>query len=64
MKIDAVIIKNMTVPDSCALCPLAILNTYGERYCYAIERNVTAYATWLGGRYEECPMQYTMIEGD
>lgn len=62
MKIDAVIIKHMSVPDSCRECPLAIMDVYGQKYCYPIEQNVTAYATWLGGRYEECPMRDTEME--
>ena len=62
MKIDAVIIKNMSVPDSCRECPLAIMDHYGQQYCKLVDRYVTCHATFLGGRPYECPLMDIVIE--
>lgn len=49
-------IKDMYLPDSCAACPLCLLDRYGnERYCFATGNRVDI--DWDSYRSSECPME-------
>ena len=50
-------IKDMYLPDSCVVCPLCLLNSYGNgRFCFATGKefdiNRDSY-----DRYDDCPME-------
>lgn len=50
-------IKGMNIPDSCLVCPLCLLNQYGnERYCFATGRITDTYLESYT-RADECPME-------
>ena len=51
---SGVIVKDMTMPESCAECPLAMLNHYRERYCFVTESIVDIDPFY--GRKDNCPM--------
>ncbi len=50
-------IKDMSLPEHCGKCPLALLNGWGERYCFVTDHDVTACDGWTYNRHSECPME-------
>ena len=54
---SGIFISEMIIPEHCGVCPLSILNSYGERECFVTECKVTNEATYLTERHERCPME-------
>ena len=52
-------IKGMYLPENCLLCPLCILNDYGERVCYATANIRITEFDVIYSRNENCPMEET-----
>ena len=59
-----IFIKDMYLPEHCGVCPLALLNAFGERRCFGTDSDVTEYDSngWSGGRRENCPMSERDLE--
>lgn len=54
---SGIFIKDMSLPEHCGQCPLALLNGWGERHCFVTDSNVTGNATWAEDRPGDCPME-------
>ena len=50
-------IKDMYLPEHCGECPLALLNSYGERFCFVTDADVTRCDGWVETRHGNCPME-------
>lgn len=50
-------IKNMSLPDSCVVCPLCLLHEHGnERFCYVTRRTIDiSFDSYT--RQDECPIE-------
>lgn len=55
-------IKDMSLPEHCGKCPMALLSWAGYRTCFITESDVTGNATWAEDRPRDCPMVEMELE--
>lgn len=50
-------VKDMYMPECCGVCPMSLLDGYGERRCYVTDSMVTKFDSYYNERSGDCPLE-------